>query len=307
MIEILLIFLNRMREKILILIFFIVSQIAFSQIKGVVKDSISGEPISYVNIWVENETIGTTSEADGSFSLDVKEEKVLVFSALGYETKRIASKIQTVVLKPKVVELKEVIVEQPKFKKEIEIGNFRKPLGYHISGDIEWSNAKYFKYEVIYENTKFVKKIKIKTRSKVNNAKFKIRFFSVNKEGFPENDLLDEDIIVTVKKGKKNNVIDVSKFKLVFPEKGLFVVYEVLKIESNKYEFKYTENNSNKLIKKIYYAPDFECNLVDEQNTYHFRNGKWSKPQRWHNNEIGSLKKFNNKVFEPAINLILTN
>jgi hypothetical protein len=152
-----------------------------------------------------------------------------------------------------------------------------------------------------------VKKIKIKTRSRVNNAKFKIRIFSVNKEGFPGNDLLDEDIIVTVKKGKKNNLIDISNFKLVFPEEGLFVAYEVLKIESNKYEFEYTEYNSKKLIKKIYYAPDFECNLVVEQNTYHFRNGKWNQHQRWHSNEVGSLKKFNNKVVEPAINLILTN
>ena len=289
------------------LIFFFLTLSLSAQIKGVVKDSLSGEPIPYVNIWVENEAIGTTSETDGSFSLEIKEEKVLVFSALGYETKRVASKVQTVVLKPKVMELKEVIVEQPKFKKEIEIGNFSKPLGFHISGEIEWSNAKYFKYETIYEQTKFVKKIKFKTRSKVNNAKFKIRLFSVNKEGFPENDLLEEDIIVTVKKGKKNNLIDVSKFKLVFPEEGLFVSYEVLKIESNKYEFKYTEFESKKLIKKTYYAPDFECNLADEQNTYHFRNGKWNKYQRWHNNEVGALKKFNNKVVEPAINLILTN
>jgi hypothetical protein len=296
-----------MIENRLIWLFLFVSQFAFSQIKGVVKDSISGEPIPYVNIWVENEAIGTTSETDGSFSLDIKEEKILVFSALGYETKRITSKVQTVVLKPKVMELKEVIVEQPKFKKEIEIGNFSKPLGYHISGDIEWFNAKFFKYETTYEQTKFVKKIKITTRSKVNNAKFKIRIYSVNKEGFPENDLLEEDIIVTVKKGKKKNVVDISNFKLVFPGEGLFVAYEVLKIESNKYEFKYTENNNKKLIKKIYYAPDFECNLVDEQNTYHFRNGKWNQHQRWHNSEIGSLKKFNNKVFEPAINLILTN
>ena len=272
-----------------------------------VKDSISGEPIPYVNIWVENETIGTTSETNGNFSLDIKEEKLLVFSALGYESKKSSSKNEIILLKPKVFELNEVVIEQPKFSKEIEIGNFSKPLGYHISGNIEWSNAKFFNYETIYENTKFVKKIKIKTRSKVNNAKFKIRIFSVNKEGFPENDLLDEDIIVMVKKEKKNNVIDISNFKLVFPEEGLFVAYEVLKIESNKYEFVYTENNSKKLIKKIYYAPDFECNLVDEQNTYHFRNGKWIKHQRWHSNEVGSLKKFNNKVFEPAITLTLTN
>ena len=296
-----------MKENRVIWIFLIVTQFAFSQIRCVVKDSISGEPIPYVNIWVENETIGTTSETNGNFSLDIKEEKVLVFSALGYEVKKVSSKTDIILLKPKVFELKEVVIEQPKFSKEIEIGNFSKPLGYHISGNIEWSNAKFFNYETIYENTKFVKKIKIKTRSKVNNAKFKIRIFSVNKEGFPENDLLDEDIIVMVKKGKKNNVIDISNFKLVFPEEGLFVAYEVLKIESNKYEFVYTENNSKKLIKKIYYAPDFECNLVDEQNTYHFKNGKWIKHQRWHSNEVGSLKKFNNKVFEPAITLTLTN
>ena len=296
-----------MKENRVIWIFLIVTQFAFSQIRGVVKDSISGEPIPYVNIWVENETIGTTSETNGNFSLDIKEEKLLVFSALGYEIKKASSKSELILLKPKVFELNEVVIEQPRFKNEIEVGNFNKPLGYHISGDIEWSNAKYFKYEAIYEQTKFVKKIKIKTRSKVNNAKFKIRIFSVNQEGFPDNDLLSEDIIVTVKKGKRNNVIDISNFKLVFPEEGLFIAYEVLKIESNKYIFEYTENENKKRIQKTYFAPDFESNIVDEQNTYHYRSGKWIKLQRWHNNETGDLKKFNNKVFEPAINLILTN
>jgi hypothetical protein len=289
-----------------ILFFFITISLS-AQINGVVKDSISGQPIPYVNIWVENETIGTTSETNGNFSLDIKEEKVLVFSALGYETKKSSSKTDLILLKPKVFQLKEVVIEQPKFKKEIEIGNFSKPEGYHISGNLDWSNAKYFKYETRFEETKFVKKIKIKTRSKVNNAKFKIRIFSVNKEGYPENDILSEDIIVTVKKGKRNNVIDVSNFKIDFPKEGLFIVYEVLKIETNKYIFQYTNEGSKKKYKEIYYAPDFESNIVDEENTYHFRNGKWIKLQRWQNNETGDLKKFNNKVLEPAINLILTN
>ncbi|MFM7896193.1 MAG: carboxypeptidase-like regulatory domain-containing protein, partial [Flavobacterium sp.] len=108
-----------MKEKRLIWIFLIVSQFAFSQIRGVVKDSISGEPIPFVNIWVENETIGTTSETNGSFSLDIKEDKVLVFSALGYEVKKASSKSEVFLLKSKVFELKEVIIEKPKFKKEI--------------------------------------------------------------------------------------------------------------------------------------------------------------------------------------------
>jgi hypothetical protein len=286
---------------------FFISFSLSAQIRGVVKDSISGQPIPYVTIWVDGENIGTTSEMDGSFVLDVKEEKVLVFLVLGYESKKSTSKNEIILLKPKVFQLKEVVIEQPKFKKEIEIGNFNKPLGFHISGDIEWSNAKFFKYETTYEQTKFVKKIKIKTRSKVNNAKFKIRIFSVNKEGYPETDLISEDIIVTVKKGKRKNVIDVSNFKIDFPKEGLFIVYEILKIETNKYFFEYTNKGSKKVYKEVYFAPDFESNIVDEENTYHFRNGKWIKLQKWQNDETGDLKKFNNKVFEPAINLILTN
>ena len=122
-----------------------------AQIRGVVKDSISGEPIPYVNIWVENETIGTTSELDGSFSLDIKEEKVLVFSALGFETKKISSKNQDFLLKSIAYEFKEVVVEQPKLSREIEVGKIKKSAGYHISGDLDWSNAKYFKYSISIE------------------------------------------------------------------------------------------------------------------------------------------------------------
>ncbi len=59
-----------MKEKIVFAVLFVTSICSSSQIKGVVKDSISGEPIPFVNIWVENETIGTTSEADGTFFLE---------------------------------------------------------------------------------------------------------------------------------------------------------------------------------------------------------------------------------------------
>ena len=76
-----------MKEKRLIWFFLIVSQFVFSQIRGVVKDSISGEPIPFVNIWVENETIGTTSEADGTFFLEASKQKNIVISVLGYERK----------------------------------------------------------------------------------------------------------------------------------------------------------------------------------------------------------------------------
>src|SRR5574343_455868 len=96
-----------MKDKRLIWIFLAVSQFTFSQIRGVVKDSLSGEPIPFVNIWVENEPIGTTSEVDGSFSLKIEQEKILVFSTLGYEIKKTSTKSEIILLKPKNFELKE--------------------------------------------------------------------------------------------------------------------------------------------------------------------------------------------------------
>ena len=118
-----------MKENRVIWIFLIVSQFAFSQIRGVVNDSISGEPIPYVNIWVENETIGTTSEANGSFFLEASKQKNIVFSVLGYEKKTIkGSEISLVNLKPTAYELNEIIVLNKKQSKKIEIGNIKNAI-----------------------------------------------------------------------------------------------------------------------------------------------------------------------------------
>jgi hypothetical protein len=76
-----------MIEKRLWLLFVLWSFSVSAQIKGVVKDSVTGKPISYTNIWVENETIGVSSEENGEFSINTTKTKNLVFSALGYEKK----------------------------------------------------------------------------------------------------------------------------------------------------------------------------------------------------------------------------
>jgi hypothetical protein len=74
----------KMKKFVLLLLF--VSSCMYSQIKGLFL--MSNKPIPYVNIWVENENIGTTSEENGSFSIHVEDQnKVLIFSALGFETK----------------------------------------------------------------------------------------------------------------------------------------------------------------------------------------------------------------------------
>ena len=54
-------------KKLFTLIILLISNLGFSQLKAVIIDSETRENIAYVNIWVENENIGTTSNEKGEF------------------------------------------------------------------------------------------------------------------------------------------------------------------------------------------------------------------------------------------------
>ena len=80
-----------------------------AQTKGVVIDNL-GDPIPYVSIFVENENKTTTSEENGTFSIQVLAEAKLIFSALGYEKKTVLAKdAARVVLKSVIFDLEEVV------------------------------------------------------------------------------------------------------------------------------------------------------------------------------------------------------
>ena len=113
-----------MIEKRLFLLLVFITCSVSAQIKGVVKDSLTGKPIPYVNIWVENENIGSTSEENGTFSINTTAKgKRLIFSTLGYEKKIIkASDAAVVNLKPLLYSLNEVVISKSIGTKSIEIG-----------------------------------------------------------------------------------------------------------------------------------------------------------------------------------------
>ena len=83
----------------------------YSQIKEIVLNE-SNKPIPYINIWVENENIGTTLNEGGSFNIDAKTDKVLVCSAIGFES--LKTKVEAgrnVILQIAVQQLKEVLIQ----------------------------------------------------------------------------------------------------------------------------------------------------------------------------------------------------
>ncbi|MBB6680893.1 carboxypeptidase-like regulatory domain-containing protein [Aequorivita sp. 609] len=76
-----------MKIKLLLLVFVLISTTISAQIVGKVTDT-NGEPLPYVNIYLQNSYIGTTTNDDGNYSLNVsdKKEYKVSFQFLGYKT-----------------------------------------------------------------------------------------------------------------------------------------------------------------------------------------------------------------------------
>ena len=105
-----------MRKKITFLLFALSTMIAFSQtfnVKGVVKDAVSGETLPGVSVVIKGTSIGTETNFDGVFNLvNVKQGATLVFNYLGKNTKEVVvtSASITVSLEDAAEALEEIVV-----------------------------------------------------------------------------------------------------------------------------------------------------------------------------------------------------
>jgi hypothetical protein len=292
-----------MLEKRLWLLLLLMSFNVSAQTKGVVVDE-SGKPIPYVNIWVENENIGTTSEENGEFVIyPSSNSKNLIFSAVGFEKKTVKiTDSQEVRLKEESYLLDEIIVSNSKDTKRIEIGKPKNTISQAFDNGPKIV-AKFFPYLPTYKKTKHLKKVTVLTDSKVEEATIKLHFYAVDSLGFPSKELLKKDLLLIVKKGVVKNSFDISEFNLTFPKTGLFVGFEKLLIERNKLEKTVTDNNSNtKKTQKTHY-PFLLYNFVERDFQLEYSGGKWNKQQVI--NTDGSIGKV--MINEPAISLILSN
>lgn len=296
-------------KTLFVIIFLLISNLCFSQLKSVIIDSETKEKISYVNIWVENENIGTTSNEKGEFELEIDGTKVILFSAIGFETKKILSdSIKNILeLKPLVTELNEIVIKSKKRSQELIIGKFKKSKIniYFACGTIPWISARYFKFQEEYSKTPFLKKIRLLTNSDVENAKFNIRIYDVNENGEPNNYINVKNIIGIAKKGRKITEIDISNLNIEFPKEGLFIAIEWLIIESNKHEYNYTMQDSRKRLRGISYEPAIGTVLAEtDENGWIFIQGKWRKIFK---NSSGATKRYKDKYNLLAIELTLTD
>ena len=96
---------------------------SFTSASGIVKDSITGEPLPFVSVYFDGSTIGAMTDDNGTFSLQNNQGYTkLAAASLGYDTKFIDLKPGKkndnleVLLKPTAFEISEVVVK-PKREK----------------------------------------------------------------------------------------------------------------------------------------------------------------------------------------------
>jgi len=293
-----------MTQKRLFLVLVLVTFSLSAQIKGVVKDSLTGQPIPFVNIWVENENIGSTSEENGTFFINTTEKgKKLIFSTLGYVKKIIKASDATVVnLKPLAYTLEEVVISKSIGTKTVEIGKTKNEI-FQAFDNGPKIDTKFFPYLSSYKKTKYLKQVSIYTDSRIDNAIIKIHFYTVDSNGFPAQEMMDKDFIVTVKKGTRINRFDLTNFNLKFPKSGLFVGFEKLMIEKNKTEKISTDSNTKLTQVQKTYFPFVLYNYVERDFLYTFSGGKWNRQTNENENNVSNKIMIN----EPVITLILSN
>lgn len=109
-------------NKILILFLFLLSAPhTFAQLRGIVTDSISHEPLMYISVYYEGKGVGSVSNAQGEYQVETRKGwNELTFSAIGYTTKVVripaGAKELNVELSPDNVLLNEVVVKPKKEK-----------------------------------------------------------------------------------------------------------------------------------------------------------------------------------------------
>lgn len=254
-----------------------------AQVKGRLIDQVTNKSVPYVNIWVENEPFGTTSDEKGFFKLDKDyQSKDVIFSAIGYETKKVSwGSISSIVkLQPQVIELNEFVFNSNKEPIEKITGEFKKSRINKFFGAGEKPNiwARFFPYQQTYLKTPYLKKVRVYSMSENANTKFNVRIYAIDSLGKPGKYLYDKNIIGIAEKGKKLTEIDLASFDIIMPEKGVFIAIEWFIIESNKYESYYKEKGSRKKIIETCYDPCFGTISVESnENSWLFKGGKWSR------------------------------
>lgn len=214
-----------------------------SILKGRIVDAETQQGLQYVNIGILGKSIGTVSNANGDFQLEIKEalyKETLRISSIGYETLNGTvgnyvielKRNPTLSLKTKLSTLEEVVLtHKPKKRKRIGNKNVSSFVTYS-QPSLQLGNETGVIINV-RKKTSYIESFNaVFFANTYGNVKFRINFYNL-KDGMPHELILKENIIfeTDIKSGLLE--VDLKPYDLVIDE-DLFVSLELIETLENK-------------------------------------------------------------------------
>jgi hypothetical protein len=256
--------------------------------------------IPFVQVCIKNSTIGFCTNEDGFGRLILTQDESriklndsLIFQALSYNKEiRTLSMLDpditnTIQLSPKPITLSEFQYEVPKKTKTIKLGNPRKDylqkvLPISNYGTIGWMIGRYIPNKT--QSNPFIKSVSFYITSWGSyTAPFRLRIFTVNDSFYPDEELLNKNVILNAKKPNRWVETDISKFGLSLPDSGIIVCMEWIWTGDHHY-YKSTFSEDS------FYGPTLGFTTSDID---FYRKGKYDMELIWYKNEKNENKTFN--------------
>jgi hypothetical protein len=196
-------------------------------ITGIVKDSRTGETLPFVNVGIIGKGIGTVTDVQGRYAISLSghDKDSIRFSMIGYNAKiTLISDFKNpgnqvdVTLSPSSKELKEVTVSNHKWKEAV-LGNTTRS---------QTVNAGFTDNTLGHEIGEVIRIKRAPTRLKQFNAsisvaatdtiRLRLNIYTVA-NGLPDENLLQQNIIATVKPGDKMLTINLEPYNIIVNDK----------------------------------------------------------------------------------------
>ncbi|WP_262895778.1 carboxypeptidase-like regulatory domain-containing protein [Hymenobacter ruricola] len=206
------------------------------QIKGVIVDKDTKEPLPFTSIGLKNEQIGALSNEHGQFIVPAPTKNAddsLVVVALGYARRAVlvkrgvAAANLTIEVPKRAVELSNVTVKGGKVK-NLDLGARSNNPGEGMIQGLPGSQYAFF-----VKNDKKKKLGNVRTVSfyigenGFPREPFRVRLYKADGNyNAPNTDLLTENVVVSAPQGGQWYTVDLTPYNIMAPEEGFFVAME---------------------------------------------------------------------------------
>lgn len=210
-------------------------------IKGKVVSE-DGEPIPFVNIGIVDTHVGTISELNGEFELNVPkklENQALLVSCVGFHRQKfiildISDQDLLVVMEENVSQLQEIVISEKRDKPKIEkVGGVYSTASRFMT-DVDYSGSAIAQLIKTSFDTTFIHWVSLGYSSRIKDLKMRIKFLKVDDDGKPGELLIPKEVIVDLEPYDGYNKFILEDDFLFLTESEFFIQFEPLILKEDR-------------------------------------------------------------------------